>query len=336
MPTTTPKHVAIVGATGAVGEELLKILAERDFPVASLRPLASARSAGKTVSFKGEDVKVQELKAGAFEGIDVAFFSAGGSVSREFAQHAADAGAVVVDNTSAFRMTEGVPLVVPEVNPEAAQQHNGIIANPNCSTIILAVPAWPIHQAFGIKRIVVSTYQAVSGAGAAGLAELEQQKRAWAAGEAIETSLFPHPILDNVFSHNSPIDESGYNEEERKMQKEMRKIFGDPSFATTATCVRVPVPRTHCESVNFELERPATPEQIRELLSGAPGMKIVDDVAGNTFPMPSLASDQDLVLAGRIRQDTSLPGGRGIDLFIAGDQIRKGAATNAVQVAELL
>lgn len=336
MSQSTPKHVAIVGATGAVGQELLSILAERNFPVASLRPLASARSAGKTVAFEGEAFTIKELTSDSFQGTDIALFSAGGGISREYAQHAVKAGAIVVDNSSAFRMTAGVPLVVPEVNPQAAKEHEGILANPNCSTIIMNVPVWPLHRAFGVKRVVVSTYQAVSGAGAAGLAELETQKRQWAAGEVVTPDLFPHPILDNVFAHNSPIDDTGYNEEERKMQSETRKIFGLESFAVSATCVRVPVPRTHCEAINLEFTQAVTPEQVRDVLAQAPGVKIVDDVAGNTFPMPTLASGQDDVLVGRIRQDPSLPGNTGIDLFIAGDQIRKGAATNAVQVAELL
>ena len=331
-----PKHVAIVGATGAVGQELLTILAQRRFPVASLRLLASARSVGKSFDFAGQGVRVEELTAESFKGVDVAFFSAGGSVSKEFADAAVTAGAVVVDNTSAFRMSDGVPLVVPEVNPEAALGHNGIIANPNCSTILMNVPIWPLHKAFGVRRLVVSTYQAVSGAGASGLAELDEQKRAWAEGRAVSPRLFPHAILDNLFSHNTSIDESGYNEEERKMLRETRKIFGDESLRITATCVRVPVPRAHCEAVNLEFSRPVTPEQVREVLERSPGVRIVHEPETHTFPMPALATGQDDVLVGRIRQDASLPDGMGIDLFLAGDQIRKGAATNAVQCAELL
>lgn len=330
------KRVAIAGATGAVGQELLQILAERQFPVASLKLLASARSAGKTCPFAGETLTIEELTTDSFKDVDVAFFSAGGSVSKQFAQAAVDAGAVIVDNTSAFRMTEGVPLIVPEVNPEAAKQHQGIIANPNCSTILMNVAVWPLHKAFGVKRLVVSTYQAVSGAGAAGLVELDRQKRQWAAGEPVTASLFPHTIVDNLFSHNSALDDSGYNEEERKMVNETRKIFGEPNFAVTATCVRVPVPRAHCESVNVEFEQKVTPDDVRRVLSEAAGVKVVDDGATQTFPMPILASGQDDVLVGRIRQDISRSDGTGIDLFLAGDQIRKGAATNAVQVAELL
>ena len=330
------KRVAIVGATGAVGQELLKILVEREFPVASLKLLASARSAGKTCKFADAPCVVEELTNDSFGDVDVAFFSAGGSISKAYAQPAVDAGAVVVDNTSAFRMTDGVPLVVPEVNPQAARHHGGILANPNCSTILLAVPLWPLHKAFGVKRVVVSTYQAVSGAGQAGISELERQQRQRVAGEAPTAELFPHAIVDNLFSHNTAVDASGYNEEERKMVNETRKIFGVADFAVTATCVRVPVPRAHCESVNIEFSQPVTPEQVRNVLASARGVKLVDEPATHTYPMPLLASHQDDVLVGRIRQDRSRPDGTAIDLFLAGDQIRKGAATNAVQVAELL
>jgi aspartate-semialdehyde dehydrogenase len=330
------KHVAIVGVTGAVGQELLRILEERRFSVASLKPLASARSAGKRVSFQDREIPVEELTKQSFKGIDIAFFSAGGAISREFAASAVEAGAVVIDNTSAFRMKPGVPLVVPEVNPQALRKHPGLIANPNCSTIIMNVAVWPLHQRFKVKRIVVSTYQAVSGAGQQGLFELEEQQRARVSGEKIEPKLFPYPIVDNLFSHNTAIDESGYNEEERKMVHETRKIFDAPNLAITATCVRVPVPRAHCESINLEFTQPVTPQQVREVLAQAPGVRIVDDVEKSRFPMPMLATGQDDVLVGRIRQDSSIPNGRGIDLFVAGDQIRKGAATNAVQIAERL
>ncbi len=330
------KHVAIVGATGAVGVELLKILSQRKFPVASLKLLASPKSAGKTCEFAGATCTIEELTKESFKGIDIAFFSAGGGISREYASTAVSAGAVVIDNTSAFRMKEGVPLVVPEVNPQAVRKHPGLIANPNCSTILMNVAVWPLHQAFKVKRIIVSTYQSVSGAGAQGLIELEAQQRARIEGRPIEANLFPHPIVDNLFSHNTPIDETGYNEEELKMVRETRKIFGDPGMMISATCIRVPVPRAHCESVNLEFSRPVTPENVRATLKSAPGVKIVDDAATQTFPMPILASGQDDVLVGRIRQDLSRNDGRGIELFLAGDQIRKGAATNAVQIAELL
>jgi aspartate-semialdehyde dehydrogenase len=329
-------NVAIVGATGAVGHEFLVVLAERNFPIASLRLLASARSAGKHVQFKGKTYTVEELTKKSFEGIDIAFFSAGGGISKEFAPAAAAAKAVVIDNTSAFRMKEGIPLVVPEVNPEQIKKHNGLIANPNCSTIIMNVPVWPLHKANRVKRIIVSTYQAVSGAGAWGLYELEAQTKAYAAGAAVVREKFPHQIVNNLFSHNSRIAENGYNEEENKMFAETRKIFGDPRLMITATCVRVPIPRAHSESINLEFERPMTPQQVRQILSSAPGVRIVDDVEKNHFPMPLEASGQDNVLVGRIRQDISREDGRGIDLFVSGDQVRKGAATNAVQIAERL
>ena len=329
-------NVAIVGATGAVGQEFLTVLAERNFPIKSIRFLASARSAGKTVEFKGKSHTVEELTHDSFRDVKVAFFSAGGSVSKEFAPSAVKAGAVVVDNTSAFRMKDGVPLVVPEVNGDQVHRHNGLIANPNCSTIILAVPVWPLHKVNRVKRIVVSTYQAVSGAGAWGLYELDAQLKAYARGEPIAKEKFPHQIANNVFSHNTKVADNGYNEEENKMVNETRKIFADPKIMITATCIRVPIPRAHSESINLEFERPTTPEQVREILSKAPGVKIVDDREKNHFPMPLEASGQDDVFVGRIRQDISREDGRGIDLFVSGDQVRKGAATNAVQIAEKL
>jgi aspartate-semialdehyde dehydrogenase len=329
-------NVAIVGATGAVGQELLVVLAERKFPVGELRLLASGRSAGKTVRFQGKSLTVAELTKESFAGIRIAFFSAGGGVSREFAPAAVAAGAVVVDNTSAFRLKEGVPLVVPEVNPEQIKKHNGLIANPNCSTIIMNVPVWPLHKINRVKRMIISTYQAVSGAGAWGLHELEEQIKAHAAGAAVVKEKFPHQIVNNVFSHNSKVAENGYNEEENKMVLETRKIFADSRIMISATCVRVPVPRAHSESINLEFERPMTPRQVREILQKAPGVRIVDDPEKNHFPMPREASGQDDVLVGRIRQDISREDGRGIDLFVSGDQIRKGAATNAVQIAEQL
>lgn len=329
-------NVAVVGATGAVGQEFLAVLAERDFPIKNLTLLASARSAGKTATFKGKELPVQELTKGSFKGIQIALFSAGGSISKEYAPAAVAAGAVVVDNSSAFRMKDGIPLVVPEVNPEAIDKHIGIIANPNCSTIIMNVAIWPLYKANRVKRLVVSTYQAVSGAGAWGLYELEQQQRAFAAGQPIGKEKFPHQIFNNVFSHNSAVGANGYNEEENKLVLETRKIFGDPKIMIAATCVRVPIPRAHSESINVEFERPMTPEQVRQILSKAPGVKVVDDPVANYFPMPLEASGQDLVLAGRVRQDISREDGRGIELFVSGDQIRKGAATNAVQIAERL
>jgi aspartate-semialdehyde dehydrogenase len=329
-------NVAIVGATGAVGQEFLNVLAERNFPIRTLKVLASARSAGKTVAFKGQTYTIEELTRDSFKDVQIALFSAGGSISKEFAPAAVQAGAVVVDNSSAFRMKEGVPLVVPEVNPDQIHKHNGVIANPNCSTIIMNVPVWPLHKQNRIKRVVVSTYQAVSGAGAWGLYELEQQQRCFARGEEIRREKFPHQIFNNLFSHNTRIADNGYNEEENKMVNETRKIFADPKIMISATCIRVPVPRAHSESINLEFERPMSVGQVRDILAGAPGVKIVDDVEANHFPMPLEASGQDDVLVGRIRQDISREDGRGIDLFVSGDQIRKGAATNAVQIAQRL
>ncbi len=279
---------------------------------------------------------MQELTRESFNDIQIAFFSAGGSISKEFAPAAVAAKAVVIDNTSAFRLKEGIPLVVPEVNPEQIKKHIGIIANPNCSTIIMNVPVWPLHKVNRVKRIIVSTYQAVSGAGAWGLYELDQQIKAYAAGEPIVKEKFPHQIAGNVFSHNTRIAENGYNEEENKMVLETRKIFAEPKIMVTATCIRVPIPRAHSESINIEFERPITPEQVRDILKRSPGIRIVDDREANHFPMPLEASGQDNVLVGRIRQDISREDGRGIEMFVSGDQIRKGAATNAVQIAEKL
>ncbi|HZZ45221.1 MAG TPA: aspartate-semialdehyde dehydrogenase [Tepidisphaeraceae bacterium] len=329
-------NVAVVGATGAVGQEFMTVLAERNFPIKNLKLLASARSAGKTVTFAGKEYVIEELTHESFADVKIALFSAGGSISKEFGPSAVKAGAVVVDNSSAFRMKDGIPLVVPEVNPEQIHRHIGIIANPNCSTIIMNVPVWPLHKVNRVKRMVVSTYQAVSGAGAWGLYELEAQMKQAAAGQPIVKEKFPHQIVNNLFSHNTTIGANGYNEEENKMVNETRKIFADPKIMVSATCIRVPVPRAHCEAINLEFERPMTPGQVREILSKAPGVKLVDDVEGNHFPMPLEASHQDLVLVGRIRQDISREDGRGIDLFVSGDQIRKGAATNAVQIAEKL
>jgi aspartate-semialdehyde dehydrogenase len=329
-------NVAIVGATGAVGQQLLTILAERKFPMKNLTLLASARSVGKQIEFAGKSHTVKELRKDSFKDVNIAFFCAGGSISREFAPPAVAAGAVVIDKSSAFRMKQGVPLVVPEVNGEQIARHNGLIANPNCSTIVMNVAVWPLHKVNRVRRIVMSTYQAVSGAGVAGLEELEQQTKAYANGKEIVRSLFQHQIVNNLFSHDTRIADNGYNEEENKTVNETRKIFGDPRIMITATCVRVPVPRAHSEAINLEFERPITADEVRQILSRAPGVKVVDDREKNHFPMPLEASGQDDVLVGRIRQDISREDGRGIDLFVSGDQIRKGAATNAVQIAERL
>jgi len=329
--------VAIVGATGAVGVELIRCLEERRFPLSELRLFASARSAGKTMSFRGQPLTVRELNDDSFRGVDIALFSAGGSTSKRVAPLAVEQGAVVVDNSSAFRMDPKVPLVVPEINPEAVRAHRGIIANPNCSTIISITPLWPVHRINRLRRMIVSTYQAASGAGAAAMEELRESTRAYLEARTYENRVLPHPYAFNLFSHNSRIDpESGYNEEEIKVMRETHKIFGDDSIRIAATCVRVPVLRAHSIAINFECERPITPEQVREIVQTAPGVKLVDDPERNYFPMPKDASGQDPILVGRIRRDVSDPSGRSIALFVAGDQLLKGAALNAVQIAELI
>jgi len=330
------KNVAIAGVTGAVGQEFIKILEQRDFPVKSIRMLASVRSVGKTVKFKGRDYPVEELKESSFDGIDIALFSAGASRSKQFAPAAVKAGAVVVDNSSAFRMDPDIPLVVPEVNPEDIKKHKGIIANPNCSTIIANVPVWPLHKANPIKRMVVSTYQATSGAGQAAMNELIEQTREVLAGKKPTCNKFKYQIAFNIFSHDSEIQPDGYNLEEVKMVNETRKIFHCPDIAITCTCVRIPVLRCHCESINLEFKDSITPDQVRELLEHAPGVSIIDDQKNNRFPMPLDAMDRDDVYVGRIRQDESLPDRRGINLWVSGDQLRKGAALNAIQIAEKL
>ncbi len=329
-------HIAVVGATGAVGQEFVSILEERDFPLAKISFWASARSAGKKLTFRGQEHAIRELTAESFDGVDLALFSAGGTRSKEFAPAAVKAGAVVVDNSSAFRMDPDVPLVVPEVNPQDIDEHHGIIANPNCSTIIMVVPLWPLHRENRIRRAVVSTYQAASGAGYQAMLELEQQTRDALEGKDIVPKVLPHRIAFNLFSHNSKIDEAGYNEEEVKMVNETRKMFHDPEIQIAATCIRVPVLRAHSESINLTFERPIGEDEVREILSAAPGVRIVDDRQRNYFPMPIETSGQDDVFVGRIRQDVSQPDGRGIEMFISGDQLRKGAALNAIQIAERL
>lgn len=330
------KNVAIAGVTGAVGQEFLAILAERDFPIDSFRVLASSRSEGKKIEFKGKQYSVEVLNKDSFDKIDIALFSAGAARSKEFASAAVEAGAVVVDNSSAFRMDPDVPLVVPEINPEAIEQHKGIIANPNCSTIIGIVPVWPLHKANPVKRMVVSTYQAASGAGKAAMLELQQQAREILDGKEPTCNVIQYPLAFNVFSHNSALDEDGYNLEEVKMVNETRKIFSCPDIAITCTCIRVPVLRAHCESINLEFTDPMTPQQVTELLSMAPGVSVLDDRRNNRFPMPIDAAGKDDCFVGRIRQDLSIPDDRGINLWVAGDQLRKGAALNAVQIAEKL
>lgn len=326
-------NVAIVGATGAVGQEFLKILAERQFPVDELRLLATKRSAGKHITWQGRDLVVQETTHESFQGIDIALF-AGGSSSTEYARSAVDSGAVVIDNSSAFRLDPEVPLVVPEVNPEDVKWHKGIIANPNCSTIIMVVALKPIYDLAGIRRIVVSTYQAVSGAGREGIEELENQVKAWSQGTEITPSVFPYQIAFNLIPRIDVFQEGDYTKEEWKMVKETQKIFHAPNMAITATTVRVPVFRSHSESINVETERLVNVSEVRAALSKAAGVIVDDEPSQDRYPMPWFSSDQDEVYVGRLRQDFSIP--QGFNMWVAGDQIRKGAATNAVQIAELL
>jgi aspartate-semialdehyde dehydrogenase len=329
-------NVAIAGVTGAVGQEFLRILEERDFPFDSIKMLASIRSAGKKIEFKGKEYTVEEMTTKSFARIDIALFSAGASRSKEFAPAAVEAGAVVVDNSSAFRMDPQAPLVIPEINPQKIFEHKGIIANPNCSTIIGIVPVWPLHKANPVKRMVVSTYQAASGAGQQAMLELEQQAREILDGKKPTCNVLPYQLAFNVYSHNSEIDAKGYNLEEVKMVKETQKIFDCPDIAITATCIRVPVFRAHCESINLEFTKSITPDDVRDLLSTAPGVSVMDDREHNRFPMPIDATGKDDILVGRIRQDESIAENRGINIWVAGDQLRKGAALNAVQIAEKL
>jgi aspartate-semialdehyde dehydrogenase len=354
-PVSAP-NVAVVGATGAVGQEFLNVLAQRNFPIGDLKLLASARSAGKTETFKGKTYKIEELTEASFKGVDIALFSAGGSISKKFGPIAAQGGAVVVDNSSAFRQSLDVPLIVPEVNPQDMAHvkigKGAIIANPNCSTIIALVPVTPLHKAAGVKRMVVSTYQAASGAGYAAMCELEDQTRDVLAGKPAQSKIFKQQYAFNLFSHNSGMGPNGYNEEEMKMVHETLKMWGynkgtgagvavDPpnipgAPKIAATCVRVPVMRAHAESITLTLGQAMSEDEAREILSKAPGVSLIDDRASNTFPTPLDASGKDDVYVGRIRRDLSQDGDVGLSLFVCGDQLRKGAALNAVQIAELL
>ncbi|NET01613.1 MAG: aspartate-semialdehyde dehydrogenase [Sphaerospermopsis sp. SIO1G2] len=327
-------RVAILGATGAVGTELLELLASRNFPVAELKLLASEKSAGKTIKFKGEECVIEAVSDRSFENIDIVLASAGGSTSKTWAKVAVDQGAVVIDNSSAFRMNPDVPLVVPEVNPEAAANHKGIIANPNCTTILMTLAVWPLHQVKPVKRIIAATYQSASGAGAKAMEEVKTQTNAILQGQQPVAEVLPYPLAFNLFPHNSPLTDLGYCEEEMKMVNETRKIFANQDIRITATCVRVPVLRAHSEAINLEFDTPFSPDEARAILSNAPGVKLVEDWQQNYFPMPIDASGKDEVLVGRIRQDISHS--CSLELWLCGDQIRKGAALNAVQIAELL
>ena len=327
-------RVALLGATGAVGTELLELLQSRNFPLADLKLLASPRSAGRTISFQGEELPVELVTEQAFEGVDIVLASAGGGTSKTWASVAVERGAVVIDNSSAFRMNPEVPLVIPEVNPEAAASHQGIIANPNCTTILMAMAVWPLHQIEPVQRIIAATYQSASGAGMRAMEEVKAQAKAILAGETPPTECFPYPLAFNLFPHNTPMNEQGYCEEEMKMVNETRKIFNAPEIRISTTCVRVPVLRAHSEAINLEFGQPLPVAKAREVLAKAPGVQLVEDWEANYFPMPIDATGRDEVLVGRIRQDLSHP--CGLELWLCGDQVRKGAALNAIQIAELL
>jgi len=329
-----PLRVAILGATGAVGQELLQLLDERRFPVAELIPLASPRSAGQTLTWQDRPLPVTAVTAEAFAGVDLVLASAGGSVSKQWAPVAAAAGAVVIDNSSAFRLDPSVPLVVPEVNPQAAFDHQGIIANPNCTTILLTLALAPLQARRPIRRVVVSTYQSASGAGARAMEELQRLSRTVLEGGEPVSEVLPHSLAFNLFLHNSPLQANGYCEEELKMLNETRKIMALPDLRLSATCVRVPVLRAHSEAVNIEFEQPFPVDEARALLATAPGVELLEDFEANRFPMPTDVTGRDPVAVGRIRQDLSDP--NALELWLCGDQIRKGAALNAIQIAELL
>lgn len=338
--TSDGPTVAIAGVTGAVGQEFLDVLSERNFPYKTLKLLASRRSAGKKQIFEGREYEIEELTPESFDGVDIALFSAGGSVSKLMAPIAVEKGVVVVDNSSAFRMDPNVPLVIPEVNADAMRDvklgKGAIIANPNCSTIICLMAATPLHRRAKVVRMVVSTYQAASGAGAAAMEELVLQTREVLEGKVPTCKIFSQQYAFNLFSHNAPVQSNGYNEEEMKLVKETRKIWSDNDVRVTATCIRVPVMRAHAESVNLQFESPLDEDTAREILREAAGVIVIDDRASNRFPTPLEVSNKDDVAVGRIRQDLSQPGNHGLDIFVCGDQIRKGAALNAVQIAEML
>jgi len=329
-------NVAVAGATGAVGNQMIKCIEERQFPLKSLKLLASSRSIGKKMTFRGELIEVEELKEDSFKGVDIAIFSAGGGPSLKYAPCAAKDGCVVVDNSSAWRMDPEIPLVVPEANPHAIAQYKnkGIIANPNCSTIQMIVPIAPIHRQFGIKRIVVSTYQAVSGTGKKAIDELHDQTRAILNFLPYPPKVYPHQIAFNCLPHIDVFLDNGYTKEEMKMVNETRKILEDNTIGVTATTVRIPVFYSHSESVNVETKQPVSAKEIRKILETTPGVKVMDDPSSNVYPLALDAAAQDLVLVGRIRDDESIP--NAFNMWVVADNIRKGAATNAVQIAEIL
>lgn len=327
-------HVAIVGASGAVGVEMIRTLERRNFPVGSLRLLASKRSAGKSLKFRGETLTIEELTPSSFDAVDIALFSAGGAISKELGPEAVKAGAVVVDNSSAFRLEESVPLVVPEINAQDALSHQGIIANPNCTTAITLMALHPLHQAFGVERVFASTYQAVSGTGAQAIVELENQVRQLSQGEDVSPEVYPHQIAFNVLPHVDSFLTEGYTREEMKLENEGRKIMHHPSFRASVTCVRVPVYRAHSIAISAEFQQPVDLQRAQDILSRAPGLDVVDDPQQNQYPLPLLASGKDHCQVGRLRVDCALD--NGLCFWVAGDQLLKGAALNAVQIAELL
>jgi len=327
-------HVAVVGATGAVGIEMIKTLEKRQFPVGKLTLLASARSTGKRLTFRGETITVKELTKDAFEGVDIALFSAGGGISKEFAPIAVKAGCVVVDNSSAFRMDDTVPLVIPEINAGDVKLHRGIIANPNCTTAVALMALYPLHQAFGVTRIFASSYQAVSGTGAKAIEELKRQVDQTVKGQPITKEVYPHQIAFNVLPHVDSFLADGYTKEEMKMQNEGRKIMHHPGFRASVTCVRVPVYRAHSVAISAEFERPVTVEAARAVLKKAPGLQVIDEPAKNLYPQPLFMAEQDDCAVGRLRRDCALE--NGLAFWVSGDQLLKGAALNAVQIAEEL
>lgn len=327
-------HVAVVGATGAVGIEMLNVLERRNFAVGKLTLLASPKSAGRRLLFKGEEIEVEALTENSFHGVDVALFSAGGSISKTFAPTAVQSGAVVVDNSSAFRMDEHVPLVVPEINAHDIKRNRGIIANPNCTTAITLMALWPLHQAFGVKRVFASSYQAVSGTGAQAIEELRSQVDAIAGGRPVVNQVYPHQIAFNVLPHVDSFLDTGYTKEEMKMENEGRRIMSHHSFRASVTCVRVPVYRAHSVAVSAEFEKPVSLEVARKALAGAPGLQIIDDPAHNQYPLPLACAGQDNCQVGRLRLDCALD--NGLAFWVVGDQLLKGAALNAVQIAEYL
>ena len=329
-------HVAIAGATGAVGADFLRLFEKRGYPIRKLSLLASKRSVGKTLRFRGEEIAVEELTADSFTDVDHAYFSAGASQSKAFAAAATAAGAVVIDNSSAFRYVDGVPLVIPEINPGDAFEHQGIIANPNCTTIVALMAVAPLHRAFGLRRAVMSSYQAISGAGAQAMAELERQVHDWAAGRPLEVKHQPKQIAFNVIPRIDAVQDNFYTKEEMKFLWEGQKILHHPTLRATATCVRVPVFRSHAVSLNLEFEKPVTRQTALDVLHKADGLRVHDDPASEVYPTPLEVTEQDDVFVGRVREDISVEGGRGLALWVVGDQLAKGAALNAVQIGELL